>query len=78
MCATRTTKAKKQDMVGENVKRPLGVLIVSALEIMQAGDIHLLLCDLVMRAQAKVSHLEIKKTKLDEKLIGFDSIWTTA
>ncbi len=37
----------------------------------KVGDIHLLLCDLVMRAHMKVSRLEIEKTKLDEKLIGF-------
>ncbi len=53
VCATRTTKVEKQDMVGESVKYPFGVLIVLAPEIMQEGDIHLLLCDLVTRAQMK-------------------------
>jgi hypothetical protein len=71
MCATHRTKAEKQDMVGENVKCLFGVSIVSAAEFMQVGDIHLLLCNLLTRAHTKVSCLEIEKTKLDEKLIGF-------
>ncbi len=71
MCVTHTTKLKKENMVVENVKCRFGILIVLAQEIMQVGDIHLLLCYLIMCAHTKVSHLEIEKTKLDEKLIGF-------
>jgi hypothetical protein len=71
VCSIRTSKAEKQDMVGESMKCPFGVLIVSAPEIMQVGDIHLLLCNLVTCAQEKVSYLEIEKMKLYEKLIGF-------
>ncbi len=71
VCSTRTTKVEKQDMVGESMKCPFEVLIVAAQEMMQVDDIHLLLCNLVTRAQEKVSHFEVKKTKLDEKLIGF-------
>jgi hypothetical protein len=51
-------------MVGENVKCQFGVLIVSAQKFMQVGDIHLLLCDLVMCAHMKVSHMEIERQSL--------------
>jgi len=47
-------------MVGENVKCQFRVSIVSAQKFMQVGDIHLLLCDVVMCAHMKVSHMRLK------------------
>jgi hypothetical protein len=59
-------KAKSQVIVGNNAKCPFGV---SILDILLVDDVHLCLHELLTFTYVKVSHLKLKKVKLNEKFI---------
>jgi hypothetical protein len=59
-------KVEKWNMVGEDAKCPF---VVSTSKILLVGDMHVFLCDLLIIEQTKVSCLEAKKVKLNQKLI---------
>lgn len=61
-------KVEKQDIVGEHVQCPFWV---SDLGVKQAGDMHLLLHDLLKFSLVKVSYLEVEKIRLSKKLVRF-------
>ncbi len=58
VCVTHTMKVKKQDVVGDDVKCPFGILVPVVLLV---DDLHLCLHDLLMFVQLKVSRLELEK-----------------
>lgn len=60
-------KVEKQAMVGDDVKCPFGTSIPN---ILLVNDVHICLHELLTFTQVKMSRLESKKVKFDEKFIG--------
>jgi hypothetical protein len=60
-------KVEKQAMVGDDAKCPFGTSIPN---ILLLNDVHICLHELLTFMQVKMSRLESKKVKLDEKFIG--------